>query len=332
MRNPTKMNHLATSLRTLAPIASVFFCLRSSNASVWAQTDPGALTPQLHARLTSMETLGPGDQVELAVSFCPELSKAFRVSENGTLDLPLLQEPLAVSGKTPTQVGRMLSAALVREHLLAEPVVTVSVLEYRSRPVSVVGAVNHPITFQATDRTTLIEALAMAGGLSPTAGSNLIITGSSSDGSRQTAHSVPVKDLMNGDVPAADLALHGGEEIRVLEANKIFIAGNVHKPGMYTMQSDADTTVLKAVALSSGLDSYSCKVAYIYRKRAVGSERDEVKVELQQIMKRRSPDVALLPDDILYVPTADGKKLTGKILGEIAGFGQTAEAGLLVAR
>ena len=191
------------------------------------------------------------------------------------------------------------------------------------------GAVNHPIDFQATDRTTLIEALAKAGGLSPTAGGDIIITSAPIADHPQQVRVIAVRDLISGRVPQANLALRGGEEIRVPEAEKIFVAGNVHRPGAYPMQGDSQTTVMKAVALSSGLDGYSAAVAYIYRKREVGSERDEVKVPLRQIMLHRSPDMVLHADDILYIPTANGRKMTAKVFGQLAGFGQTAEAALL---
>jgi polysaccharide export outer membrane protein len=215
-----------------------------------------------------------------------------------------------------------------------DPVVNISVVEYRSRMVSVVGAVNHPTTFQAIGRTTLIDALARAEGLSPTAGSSIVISSLQEDGQREWSGvmRINVADLLGGATPEANLRLHGGEEIRVAEARKIFVAGNVRHPGMYSMQSDSDTTVVKALALSSGLDSYSKNVAFIYRKKATGSQREEIRVPLKEILNHHSPDLALVADDILYVPTSDGKRLTGKILNQIAGFGQTAEAGLLLTR
>ncbi len=304
-------------------------CLAQSTLAVRIN----ASTPLAEAaQLPSAETLGAGDLIDVAVSYCAELSRTFRVTSEGTLALPLLHHPLPVAGLTSHQVAESLTAALLKEQLLADPVVTVSVLECHSRPVSIVGAVNHPINFQATDRTTLVEALAKAGGLSPTAGSDIIVTTEATAAHGVLVRIVAVKDLIGGKIPQANLALRGGEEVRIPEANKIFVAGNVRRPGAFPMQNDSDTTVMKAVALSSGLETYSGNVAYIYRKREIGVERDEVQIPLRKIMTRQSPDVVLMADDILYVPTAEGKKLTAKILGQLAGFGQTAEAGLLVVR
>ena len=276
---------------------------------------PAAITAVLPA-----ERLGPDDLVAFDVANCPELTRSFRVSSDGTLTLPLLSSPLNAAGLMPAELSRQLRQALVQSNILLDPVVVVSVLEYRSRPVSVVGAVLHPTTFQATGNMTLLTALATAGGLSPTAGSVILISTVSPAGV-PTVRSVATKDLVGG-AQDANPALHGGEEIRVPEGGKIFVAGNVNRPGMYSMQNDSDTTVVKAITLSAGLAPYSGNIAYIYRHRATGVERDGEKVELQRIMTHKVPDVALHADDILYVPANDGKRMTYRVLSQIAGFGQ----------
>ena len=276
--------------------------------------------PPRAANVLPAERLGPDDLIGLDVANCPELSRSFRLSSDGTLPLPLLAHPLPAAGLTPSELAVHLRQALVQQNILLEPVVVVSVLEYRSRPVSVLGAVVHPTTFQATGNMTLLSALANAGGLSPTAGSTILISTVNAAGATQV-RSIATKDLVGG-VEAANPALHGGEEIRVAEGGKIFVAGNVNRPGMYAMQNDAETTVVKAITLSAGLAPYTGKVAYIYRHRATGVERDGEKVELARIMTHKDPDVALHADDILYVPANDGKRMTARVLTQIAGFGQ----------
>ena len=87
---------------------------------------------------------------------------------------------------------------------------------------------------------------------------------------------IPVRNLTASADPGSNIELRGGEEIRVPEAAKIFVAGNVNRPGVYAMQGDADTTVVKALALSAGLAPYAAKNAYIYRLHAGGGGRDAV--------------------------------------------------------
>ena len=293
---------------------------------------------QAGAVVLPAESVGPDDLLEVMVPYCPELSRTFRVGSDGSLALPLLKHPIAVSGMLPAEVGEQVKEALQRDQILNDPVVTISVIEYRSRPVSVIGAVNHPLTFQAVGETTLLDAIARAGGLAPSAGTTILVTrhamagDRSGDKAKETVNSISASSLLASSDPEVNLRLRGGEEIRVPETGKIFVAGNVRRPGMYAMQSDMETTVVKALALSEGLQPYSANVAYIYRRRGPGEERREIKVPLSRIMSRKGMDVALLSDDILFIPENGGKKMTSKVLNQIAGFGQTTATGMLIYR
>jgi polysaccharide export outer membrane protein len=279
------------------------------------------------------ETLGPDDLIEVSVSYCPELSQNFRIAPDGILHLPLLHKPLPVAGLNAIEVAQAIQHELTEQQVLVDPVVNVSVLEYRSRPVSVVGAVNHPLTFQVIGRTTLLDAIAKAGGLSATAGANIVVKSRTrivSGGADQSAQVVPVSTLMDASSPALNLELQGGEEIRVPEASKIFVAGDVRRPGMYAMQTDAGTTVIKALALSEGLGLYAANTAYIYRLGKPGTERTELQVPLSRIMARKDQDVKLMADDILYIPENGRKRMTSSVLNRMAGFSENTATGLLV--
>ena len=267
------------------------------------------------------------------VPYCPELSRSFRISSDGTLALPLLRGRIAVAGLQPSQVERKIADALVAEQVLTEPVVSVSVLEYRSKPVSVVGAVSHPLTFQASGDTTLLDALAKAGGLASNVGPTISVTHREqmADGTMHiTVQSIPVRGLLGATDPKLNVKLTGDEEVRVPEAGRIFVAGNVKKPGSFAMQDNSDTTVVKALAMSEGLDAYSAKCAYIYREHGAGVPREEISVPLKDIMARKAPDMVLQPDDILYVPLNNGERMTAKVLAQVAGCGSTTAAGVLI--
>ncbi len=279
------------------------------------------------------QALGADDLLQIAVPYCPELSRSFRISSDGTLALPLLKGRIAVAGLQPSQVEKKIADALVAQQVLTEPVVSVSVLEYRSKPVSVVGAVNHPLTFQASGDTTLLDALAKAGGLAANVGPTISVTHREQlpDGTMHiTVQSIPVRGLLGATDPKLNVKLIGDEEVRVPEAGRIFVAGNVKKPGSFAMQDNSDTTVVKALAMSEGLDAYSAKCAYIYREHGVGVPREEISVPLKDIMARKAPDVVLEADDILYVPLNSGERLTAKVLTQLAGFGSTTAAGVLI--
>ncbi len=121
-------------------------------------------------------------------------------------------------------------------------------------------------------------------------------------------------------IPALNVMLHGGEEVLVPEALKIYVVGNVKKPGAYPIRNDEETTILQLLALSEGLAPYSAKVAYVYR-RTPGGTKTEVPIELAKIMKRKSPDVPLQANDILYIPDNKGQRLTAETIDRLAGLG-----------
>jgi polysaccharide export outer membrane protein len=281
------------------------------------------------------QALGANDLLQIMVPYCPELSRSFRIGSDGTLTLPLIKQPIEAAGLEPAQVEKKIAAALVAEQVLIDPIVNVSVLEYRSKPVNVVGAVNHPITFEAAADTTLIDAITKAGGLTATVGPTITVTRheQSADGSMHvTVQSIPVRGLMDQADPKLNVKLVGGEEVRIPEAGHIFVAGNVKKPGSYPMQDNSDTTVVKALALSEGLEAYSAKEAFIYREEGAGQPRQQITVQLSEILKRKSPDVVLQPDDILYVPENNNQKMTAKVLTQLAGFGAATATGMLIYR
>jgi polysaccharide export outer membrane protein len=119
--------------------------------------------------------------------------------------------------------------------------------------------------------------------------------------------------------------LAGGEQIRVPEAGKIFVVGNVKKPGAFSVHDAlGNTTVLTAIAMSEGLDQYASKTAYIYRQEPGRTEKTEIAVALQSIMNRKGADQPLAPNDILYIPQNTGKKMTLGMIERIAGIGASS--------
>jgi polysaccharide export outer membrane protein len=250
----------------------------------------------------------------------------------GDIRLPMLSKPINAKGLFPTDLEKSITTALIDEHVLVEPVVTVTVVEYRSRPISVVGSVHSPVTFQATGSVSLLEAISQAGGLSDNAGPEILVTQKPADGDPKGAplvRRIPVRGLIDAVDPSLNIALQGGEVVRVPEAGKFYVLGNVHKPGAYSITDGSDCTVLKALALSEGQDHFTGNVAYIYRPEAGSNGRNEIAIELKKIMARKAPDVPLLANDILYVPEATGRKATLTALDRISGIGATVGTTLL---
>src|SRR5712691_3464057 len=105
------------------------------------------------------QPIGPSDLIAVSVYGAPELTLTVRVSEDGLVRLPMLKQKIEVRGLMPAELEGRIARALTEEEILVEPVVTVTIAEYHSRPISVAGAVKMPLTFQAWGKTTLLEAL-----------------------------------------------------------------------------------------------------------------------------------------------------------------------------
>ena len=93
-----------------------------------------------------------------------ELSRDVRVSQTGTIGLPLMPVRLHVKGLTETQAEQKIAEVLQANGLVTHPEVSVAVKERKSKPITVVGAVPHPMVYQAERPITLLEVLAEAGG------------------------------------------------------------------------------------------------------------------------------------------------------------------------
>ena len=225
-----------------------------------AELPPAAVLPS--------QRLGAGDLVNISVYAAPELSRPVRIGDDGKVRIPMVDKPIQAAKLMPDQLAGSIAAALKTDKIMVDPLVTVTVTEYMSRPVSVTGAVRHPTTFQAYGQTSLLEAISKADGLTQDAGPEVVVTFPAGPGGEPTrpAQRISVKELMDGADARLNLALHGGEEIRVPEAQKIYVWGNVKKPGAYAVRDAAESSVMKALSLSEGLMPFVAKQAYIYRQ------------------------------------------------------------------
>jgi polysaccharide export outer membrane protein len=280
------------------------------------------------------QKIGPNDLLQINVYGAPELSRSVRVSQEGMIRLPMLKSAIAADALFPSDLEVSIAEALAKEQILIDPVVTVTVAEYISRPISVMGAVRNPTTFQAYGHVTLLDALSRSGGLTSESGSEILLsrTQPGPDGLPATlTQRIPVRRLIDEADPDLNYVLRGGEEIRVPEAPKIYVVGNVKRPGAFPLRDGQDTSVLKLLAMSEGLMPYALKDAYIYRREAAGS-RNEIQIPLEKIMARKAPDVTLLADDVLYIPDNKGRRLTMTMVDRIATFGAGTASGILVWR
>lgn len=319
-------------------IALTVLCL-AALPPAWAQAPRPAPTvsPMTDAGPANLpgQKVGPNDLLAISVYDSPELTRTVRVGAEGYIRLPMVAQRIHASGLLPSQLETAIADILVKEGILVKPVVMVTVAEYSSRPVSVVGAVKRPVTFQAVGRITLLDAIARAEGLSDIAGPEILVTSYESENGgdeKRLVQRFPVRELIDNANPEMNILLHGGEEIRVPEARKIFVTGNVKKPGAFPVREENQMTVLKALALAEGLNPFPQKFAYVYRKADARGGLNEIQVELSNIMKRKAVDFHLEPEDTLYVPEDEGRRRLVTSTEKIVGVGLATASGLLIWR
>jgi polysaccharide export outer membrane protein len=198
--------------------------------------------------------------------------------------------------------------------------VSVSIVQYRSHPVSVLGAVRNPGVIQVTQQRRLLEVLSMAGGMAQEAGDKIKITRQEKIGTLPLAGviedqsckcyvgSVDVRSLLNATDPKLNIEIMENDVVTVTAAELIFVMGAVKKPGGFSLGQRENISVLQALSLAEGLDRAAApKTTRLLREDTPGKERREIAINLKPIMDGTAPDVTLRANDILYIPTSGAK-------------------------
>jgi len=266
--------------------------------------------------------IGSGDLLSVEVFDVPELSREVRVNETGYISLPLVPSKVRAVGLTPYQLQDKLAELLQTSGLVSTPQVSISVKEQHSQPITVIGAVKTPMVIQALRKTTLLQALSQAGGISDQAGTTVIVTrpaldpSDSADPADAPPPSAPetftinLADVLESADSRFNIPLIGGDIVSVPRAGIIYVVGAVVRPGGFLMQNDLDKmTMLKMLSLAGGTtNSAKMKNAVILRKDPATGNRDQIPVDLSKVMRMKTQDVQMQSNDILFVPDSNGLK------------------------
>lgn len=236
--------------------------------------------------------LGPGDKVHITVYKNPDLETVTRVREKGAISFPLIGE-VNVGGLDEREAERRIADQLRLGGFVNDANVTLSIEEYRSRLVSVLGYVNKPGQFAISRESTVIDLIAIAGGVNPNGADQAIVTRKTAKGNE--TYSVNLLDVLERGQAAKNFAVVDGDTIYIPMMHQVFIYGAVRRPGAYRYQ--ADLTVMKALSLAGGL--------YLDSQARRGSE-DRIKIKRQKpngdIEEHRAHvDDILLAEDVITV-------------------------------
>ncbi len=262
--------------------------------------------------------IGPEDLLEISVFEDEKLNKTVRVSSQGNISLPLLGI-LRVKGLTANELEKEIRD-LLTEKYFQDPHVSVFIKEYRNQRISVIGAVEKPGVFDVTGQKTILDMLAMAGGLKGeperSAGQLLfLIRPPTLEGleegeikgkeelSKQVSNTFVIdleELLINGDL-TLNLPLTHGDIINIPVSGKFFVGGEVNKPGGFPLGKKM--TVGQAIAMAGGLKTEGKgSETKIFRYAEKGAGREVLSFNVYAVQKGESEDVYLKENDIIFIP------------------------------
>jgi polysaccharide biosynthesis/export protein len=257
--------------------------------------------------------IGPGDMLHVVVFDEPELEQHARVTDSGELPL-LMGGNVKVAALTPEAAAAAIEKALVDGHYLVHPRISLTVEQYATQNISIIGAVKNPGAYPITTGRTVPDAIALAGGLADDASRNIVIqrhgTGElltyflSNDPTVTPDASAPGANVTkNGALLSRATIVYPGDTIRVARADLVFALGDMGRPGGFpVVNNDAPLTVLQLVAIAGGTNKTAAPGrARLLRKAPDGSVQD-IPISISDMQKGKVPDRSLQANDILYVP------------------------------
>jgi polysaccharide biosynthesis/export protein len=281
------LSHVKTRLFRI--LIGLLLCL-------WAQ-------PQARAQ---EYTVGPGDVLTITVWGHPDLSRDYTVDPDGFAPFPLINRVKA-GGLTTREVAASLVDLLGKDYLV-NPQVIVSVKEYLSQKVTILGETARPGVFYLTGPTSLVDILSRAGWLSRSAGKQILLVrdqplaGPAGQGGNTTIKRLSVDKIQAGNA-AENIPVLAGDTVFVVsrDENNFFVFGEVKKPGSYPLERE--TNILEGITIAGGFtDKASPSRTRVIRVGTTGQQ--VLEIDMNDIIKRGQRDkaVRLQANDVVVVP------------------------------
>jgi polysaccharide export outer membrane protein len=302
---------------------------RSAPTGAWQVVqEPVPATNKNAVEHPTKYVLGPNDEIVILALNAEDIAnKPIRITAGGDINLPMVGR-IHVAGMTVEQLEGEVTERLRK--YIRNPEVAINVTGFKSQPVSVIGFVGTPGVIQLEGRKTLIEVLSMAGGLKQDAGYRVKITRKSEWGPIPLPSANPSGDYSVAEVNIRGIndATHPEENILILpfdiisvpRAEIVYVMGEVRKPGGFALNDKQSISVLQLIALSEGLGSNALGKKSKILRPVPGASHLEIEINLDQLLKGKTKDVTLQPEDILFVPNSSAKSALHKTVdGVISG-------------
>jgi polysaccharide export outer membrane protein len=234
--------------------------------------------------------LGYGDVVKVTVYGHADLETLERVSGDGVILFPLLGQ-VYVAGLTVPEVSARISA-LLADGFIVSPQVSVFVVEFRSQKAVIMGEVGKPGLYELKGRTTFLELVSLAGGLTRDAGDMAVIRRRGvPEGSPDTVITIDLYRIIEEGDTSTDALILDGDSIYITKAGLFYVTGEVKRPDAYRFTEG--TTVIMAITMAGGFTDKSASGKIRIIRRIQG---------LESIIEGVPMDEPIAPDDVIVVP------------------------------
>jgi polysaccharide export outer membrane protein len=259
-----------------------------------------------------------GDIVEVQVFDAPEYSVRMPVSSAGQIAIPyagLFQ----IEGMTSIEAATAIARLFVQEQILQDPRVIVTTQQF-GYSVTVMGEVKSPGIYALAGKKRLVDMLTEAGGITDRAGHVIEIFPSGSMKNPQTVLWDPT--LREND--NAELEIKTGQTILVSRCGVVYVGGNVIRPGAFPICDSNHTTLSEVIALAQGTKPNTYANRTILLRSSGNGTRVVQKVKLDDVLRGRTVDITMQPDDIIFIPPSILKAAGKTALTAATGFATQA--------
>ena len=287
---------------------------------------------QVSKGVTDEYLVGPCDLLKILI-FVPSQPTAnmavdLVVGKDGSIDCPLVGR-ISVTGLSAPAISEKLSK-LYADGYFKSPLVSVTVGEYNSKLIFVSGCVTRPgVIALRSNKTTLIEAILEAGGVTERAGEVAVVTrtAASTEGSaRPESIRIDLVKMLNRSGIGANVWVLPGDIINIPETvpRYFYVLGYVNTPGAYPVPKGGVVNLMEAVAYAHGLtDSAHSENTYLVRQTPLGEKRYHI--DMTRVAAGSDPDVLIYPDDKIIVSTTGVRRFLDGFL-RATGFRSLAPA------
>jgi len=240
--------------------------------------------------------IGPGDLLHVQVFDAPELEEHARVTDAGAFPL-VLGGSVQVGALTPAQAAKAIEEELLRGHILLHPRVLVTFEDAATQKVSVLGEVRVPGAYAIQTPRSIVDVLALAGGLTDLADRKVLIE------RHGTSERIP---YFVSNLPEAALntvvTVNPGDTLIVPKAGIVYVLGDVARPGGYTINNNSGQISVLELTARAGGTTHTAIPSHTKLIRKSSNGYIVVGIPLSDMQKGKITDFPLQPDDIMYVP------------------------------